>query len=157
MLDLREPAPDGKAAAYIIDGDLDVDMVAIDARDMSTWGILVVTGDVRAKQLSCIFDGKLWVGHDLDVADIAVANKLHVVGEARIPMLVIRMMPPRFTRQPTIGTLIDIESGPLASWASKWHASLPARVLQQDALAPDHAGSSLEKLAASLVAGASLH
>jgi hypothetical protein len=157
LVDLREPAPDGKAAAYIIDGDLDVDVLAIDAAPMSTWGILVVTGNVRVKKLGCISDGRLWIGKNLDVAEVAVANpKVHVAGVATIALLVMRMMPPAFANAPNVGALVDIEEGPLASWASKWHAMLPARVLQNATLAPAHAGSSVDQLVEALVAGATL-
>jgi hypothetical protein len=157
LVDLREPAPDGKASLYIVDGDLDVDMLAIDATEMSAWGILVVTGNVRAKSLGCIGDGRLWVGKGLDVAGAAVAGpKLHVAGTATIPLLVIRMMPPAFASAPNVGTLVDIEEGALKAWASTWHAALPARVLQSAALAPPFANSSIGSLVEALVAGATL-
>jgi hypothetical protein len=155
--DLTGATDDGGCAAYIIDGDLDIDeLLAIDARSMAPWGVLAVTGALRTRRLGVVNDGKLWVGGDVAVEDLALLHHGNFAGRARFGTLLFHLSFPVFAMLPSIDTLLGRDPDRLESWQTRWHADLPAPALQADAFVPEHARTDMGALLEELLAGRSL-
>lgn len=111
---------------------------------------------MRVKHLGVVWDGKLWVGGNLEVTDLSLSHGFDVQGDAKINTLLFQGSFPRFAKLPSITTLAGRDKDPLKSWQTPWHDKLPKLVVQAKLFVPEHARSNMDVLVETLAAGKQL-